>query len=279
VLNKPHKVHEVKMAAGKSYQIDLVSGNFDSFLRLEDEDGKQLAQDDDGGGFPNARIMFKAPKDGMYRIIATTFDGKTGAYTLTVKKSSEATVAALKAYNDALADFRKDYNPSYQKLLKAFPEAKSDADRGELLKGFGKTIKKLEDRFAKVAKDFPREKGGMQAAQAVEQIGSMVSSAKGQIVAPEGNALRSEYEKAYQTKAENAPELYKKAEAYYAERVKKYAGDPGLVNELKGGLFVLAKLSLGKTAPEIEGEDLDGKKFKLSDYRGKVVVLDFWGNW
>jgi cytochrome oxidase Cu insertion factor (SCO1/SenC/PrrC family) len=38
-------------------------------------------------------------------------------------------------------------------------------------------------------------------------------------------------------------------------------------------------LNVGQTAPEIEGEDLDGKKFKLSDYRGKVVVLDFWGNW
>jgi len=36
---------------------------------------------------------------------------------------------------------------------------------------------------------------------------------------------------------------------------------------------------LGKEAPEIEGEDIDGKRFKLSDYRGKVVVLDFWGNW
>jgi hypothetical protein len=32
-------------------------------------------------------------------------------------------------------------------------------------------------------------------------------------------------------------------------------------------------------APEIEGIDMDGQKFKLSDYRGKVVVLDFWGNW
>jgi hypothetical protein len=35
----------------------------------------------------------------------------------------------------------------------------------------------------------------------------------------------------------------------------------------------------GKTAPEIDGVDLDGKRFKLSDYRGKVVLLDFWGNW
>lgn len=36
---------------------------------------------------------------------------------------------------------------------------------------------------------------------------------------------------------------------------------------------------VGDPAPEIEGEDIDGKRFKLSDYRGKVVLLDFWGNW
>lgn len=38
-------------------------------------------------------------------------------------------------------------------------------------------------------------------------------------------------------------------------------------------------LEVGDTALEIDGEDIDGKKFKLSDYRGKVVVLDFWGHW
>jgi hypothetical protein len=36
---------------------------------------------------------------------------------------------------------------------------------------------------------------------------------------------------------------------------------------------------VGLAAPEIEGEDIDGVRFKLSDYRGKVVVLDFWGDW
>jgi hypothetical protein len=41
----------------------------------------------------------------------------------------------------------------------------------------------------------------------------------------------------------------------------------------------LPNLKIGKTAPEIVGEDIDGKKFKLSDYRGKVVLLDFWGHW
>ncbi|MFM7592476.1 MAG: TlpA family protein disulfide reductase, partial [Isosphaeraceae bacterium] len=35
----------------------------------------------------------------------------------------------------------------------------------------------------------------------------------------------------------------------------------------------------GKPAPEIEAEGVDGKKFKLSDYRGKAVLLVFWGTW
>ena len=36
---------------------------------------------------------------------------------------------------------------------------------------------------------------------------------------------------------------------------------------------------IGSEAPEIVGVDLDGVEFKLSDYRGKVVMLDFYGDW
>lgn len=36
---------------------------------------------------------------------------------------------------------------------------------------------------------------------------------------------------------------------------------------------------VGQEAPEITGVDLDGVEFNLSDYRGKVVLLDFWGDW
>jgi thiol-disulfide isomerase/thioredoxin len=35
----------------------------------------------------------------------------------------------------------------------------------------------------------------------------------------------------------------------------------------------------GKPAPEISGEDQDGQPMSLSEFRGKVVLLDFWGNW
>lgn len=36
---------------------------------------------------------------------------------------------------------------------------------------------------------------------------------------------------------------------------------------------------IGSKAPEISGKDLDGKPMKLSEFLGKVVVLDFWGHW
>jgi peroxiredoxin len=38
-------------------------------------------------------------------------------------------------------------------------------------------------------------------------------------------------------------------------------------------------LTVGKTAPDITGRDLDGTEFRLSDYRGKVVALIFSGEW
>jgi hypothetical protein len=44
-------------------------------------------------------------------------------------------------------------------------------------------------------------------------------------------------------------------------------------------LFEVRFLSIGSTVLDIEADDLDGKAFKLSDYQGKVVLLDFWGHW
>jgi len=73
------------------------------------------------------------------------------------------------------------------------------------------------------------------------------------------------------------------AEKLFEQVVAKYGdgstGRGSLADAAKAELFELRNLGIGKTAPEIEGEDVDGKKFKLSDYRGKVVVLDFWGDW
>ena len=44
-------------------------------------------------------------------------------------------------------------------------------------------------------------------------------------------------------------------------------------------LLANPELGIGKPAPEIAGEDIDGNPLKLGDYKGRVVVLFFWGDW
>lgn len=70
---------------------------------------------------------------------------------------------------------------------------------------------------------------------------------------------------------EKAKQLLKAAEPLAA-------GDP-LADRVVPMLFEAERLQIGMEVPDIVGEDVDGVAFKLSDYRGKVVVLDYWGFW
>jgi hypothetical protein len=74
------------------------------------------------------------------------------------------------------------------------------------------------------------------------------------------------------------------AEALFERALRDY-GDvnlPGggtVAERAEAELFEIRHLVVGKVAPEMEGEDQDGKRFKLSDYRGKVVLIDFWSEY
>ncbi len=76
--------------------------------------------------------------------------------------------------------------------------------------------------------------------------------------------------------------------AQYADMLGRVAKDYADVKDSRGraigpraegALFEMQHLQIGMIAPDIEAEDIDGTTFKLSDYRGKVVVVDFWGHW
>ena len=87
-----------------------------------------------------------------------------------------------------------------------------------------------------------------------------------------------------EAQAKDAEKLRKESEELFERVTKKYADvktpfGGAIGNQAKSELYELRHLSIGMQAPEVEGEDADSKKFKLSDYRGKVVLLDFWGNW
>lgn len=55
--------------------------------------------------------------------------------------------------------------------------------------------------------------------------------------------------------------------------------NPEVLKQAKDALFEIENLQVGCTAPDIVAKDTDGVDFRLADYRGKVVLLDFWGFW
>lgn len=82
--------------------------------------------------------------------------------------------------------------------------------------------------------------------------------------------------------ADTAKLLARADEAF--ERVHKNHGlvafkKTNLGKAAEAELFELRRLAIGKEVPDIEADDTTGKAFKLSEYRGKVVVLVFWGTW
>jgi thiol-disulfide isomerase/thioredoxin len=81
-------------------------------------------------------------------------------------------------------------------------------------------------------------------------------------------------------KDELTAEQSREAEKLYAEFVAAARGirgmSPDMIRDAEAGLKDLRVFATGKPAPPTEGTDLTGNKVSLADYRGKVVVLDFW---
>ncbi|MFK7845306.1 MAG: peroxiredoxin family protein [Rhodothermales bacterium] len=55
--------------------------------------------------------------------------------------------------------------------------------------------------------------------------------------------------------------------------------NPNLVANLKKEAGRMASTTIGAVAPEIEMPTPEGKSMKLSDLRGKIVLIDFWASW
>lgn len=59
----------------------------------------------------------------------------------------------------------------------------------------------------------------------------------------------------------------------------KPAPEPRGADESASAGEGLESALVGKPAPEVEMEFTDGQPFRIADYKGKVLVLDFWASW
>ncbi len=87
-LGNPSKKYPVTLHKDKTYIIELTSPDkdFDPYLRLLNKRGEQLAEDDDGGGDLNARIIFSATETAVHDVIVTAFDEQVGKFSLKVRE-------------------------------------------------------------------------------------------------------------------------------------------------------------------------------------------------
>lgn len=145
------------------------------------------------------------------------------------------------------------------------------ASRYAALPGLAPALKRLEDcdpalaapALAAVLKQNPHQE---------EQAAATYALARHQFAAFEAAANP-------QTRAEaraRAAELLERLVTTYPQ--VSIQGFP-LADQAAALLFEMTHLSPGATAPEITGRDHENQEFKLSDYRGRHVLLVFWGDW
>lgn len=63
------------------------------------------------------------------------------------------------------------------------------------------------------------------------------------------------------------------------DRILKEFPTTASAKRAEGMLFEMEHLQIGRTVPDFSATDEKGMQWKLSDYRGKVTVIDFWGFW
>jgi len=91
------------------------------------------------------------------------------------------------------------------------------------------------------------------------------------IIAAEGNVESAN--------AKGTPLVFRAAQTYVATRSVDIATGEVVVEEHPKADYTRIELAVGKLVPDFAFKDADGRDRKLSDYRGKFVLLDFWGTW
>lgn len=70
-----------------------------------------------------------------------------------------------------------------------------------------------------------------------------------------------------------------KALVAYADKVDASLKQHSAVKNFVEKVGRLKAVQIGQTAPDFTIQSINGKTVKLSDYRGKYVLLDFWASW
>ncbi len=231
-------------------------------------------------------------------LLAAAFAGLAGSATRADEKTEpkEGTPAAQ------LAAIKKDAAEANKRLMKQFREAKDADEKGKvrdeamkLFPGFAEKAVALaeanpNDDAALDALDFASQQptGPKLAEKAIAMLAQKSTNKAvkagalfklGAAKAGEADETAGDDAKQAEVMTKEAEKLLVQAEALAKDAPAAKVGGQPLAKAIDDELKAIRTLSVGKTAPDVAATTLDGKKVKLSDYKGKVVVVDIWATW
>lgn len=201
------------------------------------------------------------------------------------------------ARQEALDKIRDDFNAAMKANQQKFFNAKTKVQKDEILNSMiaiaAKAMKladTVDDEVSKSAhrwiitalQRIPLTEKGITLLEEVAKK-SKDESIQGRALMAMAKALTAELDNP-KIKLPEAKKITTRVIDLY-ERIAKQYGEinfagKGTLGELAAKeILVLKTLSIGAKLPDVTSTDLQGKAVKISDYRGKVVVLDIWATW
>lgn len=198
---------------------------------------------------------------------------ETNFYTLAAGERSYL----LLAKNGDELEFKADpTDPANSYSIEGSEDAKKIREFNDISSRYGKVYQEIQQEYSKVVEANPAAQDSISSVLMPKFQDNMLSFSEEALKFAEKNKdnLAGFYAIGTIDQVRFEPQLIK-----YAEEIKSKYPNNKAVQSFVGRMESLKSVAVGRTAPDFELSTPDGKKVKLSDFRGKYVLLDFWASW
>lgn len=134
----------------------------------------------------------------------------------------------------------------------------------------------IEDEFAKLVKENPKEKEHIRE-KSFEKFQEMLTQSGLETL--DFAEKNKENLAGFYAMLSLDVSRYESEMIAYAEHIRDRFPGNSTVQSFVNHMAELKVLSVGQKAPDFESTDPNGKRVKLSDFKGKYTLLDFWASW